>query len=214
MADNLYMKLAQMRVELQKMNIKKSGWNDYSKYYYYELGDILPPINELQEKYKTCSVISFTNEEAVMTLINSENPEEKLLFASPMAELTLKAAHPVQNLGGVETYQRRYLYMTAFEIVENDWFDATQGKEKQPPPKQKNTQQKPKTAPKATAKISEATANELNKAVKEVSIKAGITPKEVTAILAKELGKNMSQIDENDAKVIFERLNNWAKQYE
>ena len=69
---NLYEKLQQMRVDLQQKNIKKSGRNTYSGYDYYELADILPPINELQNQYKTCSCIRFNKEEAVLTIINSE----------------------------------------------------------------------------------------------------------------------------------------------
>lgn len=128
MAENIYLKLSQMRVELQGMGLKKSGYNEYSKYHYYELADFLPAINELQRKYKTCSFISFSNEMAVLTMVNAEVPEEKLVWTSPMRDLELKAAHAIQNLGGVETYQRRYLYMAAFEIVENDYFDSVQGK--------------------------------------------------------------------------------------
>jgi hypothetical protein len=44
-----------------------------------------------------------------------------------MAEANLKGTHPIQNLGAVETYQRRYLWMTAMEIVEHDALDATTG---------------------------------------------------------------------------------------
>ena len=46
-----------------------------------------------------------------------------------MASAQLKGVHEIQNLGAVETYQRRYLYMVAFEIVEADVLDAVQGKE-------------------------------------------------------------------------------------
>jgi hypothetical protein len=37
-----------------------------------------------------------------------------------MSTASLKGCHEVQNLGAVETYIRRYLYQTAFEIVEAD----------------------------------------------------------------------------------------------
>jgi hypothetical protein len=36
----------------------------------------------------------------------------------------------VQNIGAVETYQRRYLWVAALEIVEHDALDATTGKDK------------------------------------------------------------------------------------
>jgi hypothetical protein len=33
----------------------------------------------------------------------------------------------VQNIGAVETYQRRYLWVTAMEIVEHDALDSSEG---------------------------------------------------------------------------------------
>lgn len=126
---NIYMKLASIRVALQEMNIKKSGENKFAGYKYYELGDFLPAINKLMMEQKMVSQVSFSNELATLTIINAEKPEEVMTFTSPMAEATLKGAHAIQNLGAVETYQRRYLYMSAFEIVEHDALDSTQGKD-------------------------------------------------------------------------------------
>jgi len=48
-----------------------------------------------------------------------------LQITSPMAEANLKGAHPIQNLGAVETYTRRYLWVTAMEIVEHDALDSS-----------------------------------------------------------------------------------------
>jgi hypothetical protein len=48
-------------------------------------------------------------------------------FTSPMGSAQLKGCHEVQNIGAVETYQRRYLYVTALAIVEHDALDATTG---------------------------------------------------------------------------------------
>ena len=47
--------------------------------------------------------------------------------AKIMKDITIKGANEIQALGGVETYQRRYLYMMAFDIIESDMFDATAG---------------------------------------------------------------------------------------
>ena len=121
---NIYEKLQQARCELQKMNIKKSGKNTFSKYDYFELKDFLPEINELFQKIKLCSIVSFNNDYATLEIVNTEKVDEKIIFTSPMKELDLKGANAIQSLGGVETYQRRYLYMTALEIVENDLFNS------------------------------------------------------------------------------------------
>lgn len=125
---NIYEKLQTARVALQAKNIKKSGKNTYSNYNYYELADFLPEIMQLMAEHKMTSIITFTKEQAILTLVDIEKPEAQIVFTSPMAGASLKAAHEIQNLGAVETYQRRYLYMTAFEIVEADVIDITQGK--------------------------------------------------------------------------------------
>jgi hypothetical protein len=61
-----------------------------------------------------------------------------------MEELELKGCNKIQALGGTETYQRRYLYMSAFDIIENDLFDATSGT--------KQNESKPKYVSKNTDK--------------------------------------------------------------
>jgi hypothetical protein len=52
-----------------------------------------------------------------------------------MAEANLKGAHPIQNLGAVLSYQRRYLWMAALEIVEHDIIDSSPQVETKPEPK-------------------------------------------------------------------------------
>lgn len=120
---NLIEKLTSMRAELQAFNLKKSGNNNGRKYF--ELADFLPHINDLCKKYRVGCVVSFTEEEATLTMIDGENIEHKLSFTSPFGSATLKGCHEVQNIGAVETYQRRYLYMTAFEIVEYEMLDSS-----------------------------------------------------------------------------------------
>lgn len=126
---NVYSKLSKIRLELQNRKLKKSGHNKYAGFKYYELGDILPSINELSDKYGILNIISYNKEESILEIIDIDNPESKIEIKSPMSELTLKGAHPIQNLGAIETYQRRYLYLTAYEIVESDYLDAVQGKD-------------------------------------------------------------------------------------
>ncbi|MDR1982492.1 MAG: ERF family protein, partial [Holosporaceae bacterium] len=58
---------------------------------------------------------------------NQENPAETLTFSSLTAEVELKGCTPIQGIGAVHTYMKRYLYMNALEIVENDMLDAQAG---------------------------------------------------------------------------------------
>lgn len=125
---SIYSKLSEARVELQKRGVKQSGANIYSKYTYFELGDFLPAINEIFAEKKLCGVVSFTEQIATLTIHDSES-DEKITFTSPMATAQLKGCHEIQNLGAVQTYQRRYLYMAALEISENDVLDENKGNE-------------------------------------------------------------------------------------
>lgn len=152
---NVYQKLQKCRVELKSVEIKESGNNKFAGYTYMELGDFLPHIVDLCDKHKLCTVISFGSE-ATLTVFNSENPEEQITFASPMSTAELKGCHAIQNLGAVETYLRRYLYVAAFDIVEHDALDSTHGKKDEAP---QQRQQAPKSSAQgqnATDLISEA----------------------------------------------------------
>jgi hypothetical protein len=124
---NIYQKLSAAREIFHTSKLKKTGHNKFANYFYFELGDFLIPALSIFREVGITSVISFEKDIAEMKLINSEKPEDFIVITSPMAEANLKGAHPIQNLGAVETYQRRYLWVTALEIVEHDVLDATTG---------------------------------------------------------------------------------------
>jgi hypothetical protein len=108
------------------MSLSKSGHNKFAGYKYFELGDFLPAIQTLFKKHGLCDVISFTQELATMVVYDVEDGSS-VTFTSPMGSAQLKGCHEVQNIGAVETYQRRYLYVTALAIVEHDALDAVTG---------------------------------------------------------------------------------------
>lgn len=126
---NVYEKLQKARVELQSLNLKKTGNNKFAGYQYYELADFLPSINKIMLDLKLSSYVKFTQDLAILHIVNSETTDEIIEFTSTIADAQLKGCHPVQNLGAVQTYIRRYLYTNAFEIVESDALDLTTGKE-------------------------------------------------------------------------------------
>lgn len=119
-------KLITARTELQTIPIQKSGHNKFAGYSYFELGDFLPAIQNLFAKHGLVDVIAFTAETATLTLYDV-NDGSSLKFTSPMADAQLKGCHPIQNLGAVETYQRRYLYVTCMAIVEHDALESVTG---------------------------------------------------------------------------------------
>lgn len=120
----IYEKLQKCRVELQQMKLKKSGKNKFAGFEYFELADFLPQINSLFLKYKLCSNFSIEGEQANLIIYDSEDVNQSVIFCSPIAQLELKGCTAIQALGGIHTYMKRYLYLNALEIVENDMLDA------------------------------------------------------------------------------------------
>lgn len=125
---NVYSKMQNIRCQLLEEPLEKSGNNKFANFKYFELSDFLPTITRLLKENGLCSCVTFTNDEAKLVIINVDKPEEKLEFTSPMSTAAVaKNGNEVQNLGAVQTYLRRYLYVAAFEIVENDGLDAATG---------------------------------------------------------------------------------------
>lgn len=136
----IFEKLQKARVLLQNKKLKKSGKNDYAGFTYFELADFLPAINEIFEGLKLYSKFSLSKTMATLKIIDTEDKSFDI-FYMPTAELQLKGCNSIQALGGTNTYLRRYLYLNALEIVDNDLFDKTSGKNQQ------SQQPKPQIAP-------------------------------------------------------------------
>ena len=120
----VHKKLMQARIMLQNAPLKKSGHNKFAGYSYFELGDFIPTINQIFNEIGLCGVVSYDTEIASLTITDVDDGTS-LVITSPMADANLKGCHPIQNLGAVETYTRRYLWVTAMEIVEHDALDSS-----------------------------------------------------------------------------------------
>jgi hypothetical protein len=121
-------KLMQARIKLQSADLKKTGENKFAGYKYFELGDFLPAVQTIFAELKLCGVVSYGIDLATLTITDLED-NSSIFITSPMSTAALKGCHEVQNLGAVQTYIRRYLWVAAMEIVEHDALDATTGKE-------------------------------------------------------------------------------------
>jgi hypothetical protein len=111
------------RVKLQSIQMKKSGLNKFAGYSYFELGDFIPHVQTIFNEIGLCGVVSFSTEYAQLCITDVEDGTV-VVITSPMAEANLKGAHPIQNLGATLSYQRRYLWMAAMELVEGDAIDS------------------------------------------------------------------------------------------
>jgi hypothetical protein len=123
---NVYQRLNAAREAFHSQELRKSGHNKFAGYQYFELGDFVVPALAIFKHVGLTSVISFGADQAVMRIVNTEKPEDFIEITSPMSEANLKGCHPVQNLGAVQTYTRRYLWVAALEIVEHDAIDSNE----------------------------------------------------------------------------------------
>lgn len=123
---SVYPKLMAARLALQNTALTKSGHNKFAGYKYFELGDFIPAIQKIFNDLGLCGVISYTADIATLSIIDMED-NSKIEITSPMSTAALKGCHEVQNLGAVQTYIRRYLWVTAMEIVEHDAIDSSPG---------------------------------------------------------------------------------------
>lgn len=112
------------RIELQDMELKKTGKVSFKSvnFTYYELSDFLPAINQLCKKHGLVTkfdIIPGEHEKAELSILDAEGDCNPIVFTSSTAEST-SLGDGLKNYGGKTTYTRRYLLMTAFEMVESD----------------------------------------------------------------------------------------------
>ena len=126
----LHEKLMYMRVDFLNENVKKTGFNKYSNFSYYQLDDILPVCTRIGAKYRVLMLYAIEKERAILTMINLDDLEDMMFFDMPVADAAVKGGSAIQNLGALMTYTKRYLYMDAFSIAEPDEMDTDIGREK------------------------------------------------------------------------------------
>jgi len=125
---SVHKKLMTARVKLLNTKLSKSGLNKFAGFQYFELSDFLPAITNIFNEVGLCGVVSFGQDLATLTIRDVDSQDE-ISITSPLVEVQMKGCLPIQGLGAQQTYIRRYLWVTAMEIVEHDALDATAGKE-------------------------------------------------------------------------------------
>jgi hypothetical protein len=120
--------LINIKCELQKAKINKSGKNAHAGFTYFELADFLPNLNELMKKYLVNDLVSFTHDTASITLILGEESQTYsmpfVISETPLAKSGKKMMQDIQYLGALTTYYKRYLYQNAFGISDGEVIDS------------------------------------------------------------------------------------------
>lgn len=118
-------KLAKARAKLTEMCLKKSGKNKNIDVDYFELKDFLPQTNLICYEIGLLPMVDIrlNKKEASIRIIDTDSGET-LTFTIPIESVSLRNGQAMQNLGALNTYARRYLYMIAFEISDKDIIDS------------------------------------------------------------------------------------------
>jgi len=158
-----------IRVELQNSKLKKSGYNKFGGFDYFELSDFLPKLNELMLREKMNDIFTIEtdiNETMVakLTLIKSEETQEYRipfkLFDTPLTfkkdrngdymedsegnYIQVPSMQDIQYLGALNTYYKRYLYLNAFGITDGEVIDAMDNTEVEKKKSKTNLKASPK----------------------------------------------------------------------
>ncbi len=210
---NIFQKVQLVRTQLLQNIIKKNGVNSYMEYTYFELQDFLPILTPLMNEVGLAPVIKFNKEEATLTLHNSANINDEIVFTVPMPPVSAlvsntgkKAVSEVQALGMTMTYLRRYLYINAFDLIESDGVEEeakTQGKRLQD--KAPNEVKEKKNAPDAKGSSESKKATTLQP--------KGNMPlnSEERKEIVKELTKDNKPIIEKDLETLITELKSILK---
>ena len=146
---NVYAKLIEARKRFRDAGIKKTGVNRYAEFKYFTLDDIIPAKQEIFRDLGLADVISFSADGARLTIYNVDDPCDQIMFMSQLAPDESLIKNPIQKVGAIQTYVRRYLYLLALDIIESDGIEATTDKpdpeSDEPPKAEPKKSNRPKT---------------------------------------------------------------------
>lgn len=156
--DNIYSKIMQARLQFLESNPTKSGKNEFQKFEYYELKDIVPTATRICNElglYTEIDLGGNTIGYATMTVVNIDNPEEKTYYRIVMPQTNNENMNKaLQETGASETYLRRYLYQLFLDIAENDEVDNKDSRKTTDAKKPPINKPRNKPAPPSTKKPS------------------------------------------------------------
>ena len=149
---NIYMKIAEVNHKITCTKLKKSGFNKFGNFAYYELEDLLPIIEQGCYENGLIMQFHFDNQKASLKFINTKNPKETYSNSIPLQtkELPdLPKMNEFQVYGSMMTYYKRYLLLNTFNIsersiIDNDNYEEMQ-KEDSKPTKKAQPQETEKT---------------------------------------------------------------------
>ena len=119
---NIYTKILAAKQHISMSEMKKEGWNDYSKYAYFTPDQINKLVFLACQESDLLTLFSLKRNEhgeyGELVIIDLETGEKETIeMATAIPSIT--ATNAAQQLGGCVTYTERYLKMTTFGTSDN-----------------------------------------------------------------------------------------------
>ena len=207
---NIYEKLLKVRERFSAAKITKSGQNTFANFNYFELSDIVPTITKLCAEVKALPLINYGQGTATLKFINAEKPDEFIEVTCEMREITNNKMNAAQAYGSIQTYTRRDLYLTMFDIVEPDTLDTLPQGTQDPPKRaamppvqepQPKAQRKPKPG-----KMSAENKTMMNKLVLSYSKVSGMSVKDTVKTIEDYFETKSADLTDEQAPEVFKLL--------
>jgi hypothetical protein len=116
-------KLKQARDIIKKSDLKKLGWNEYSKFGYYTPEQVEQLVDKACEGSKTIVLCNLKADEfglfQTLDFMDLES-DETLHFEMRTKHGSITATNETQQMGGTDTYSERYIKMKVFQIKDNN----------------------------------------------------------------------------------------------
>jgi hypothetical protein len=142
--EKIIKKISEARQIIRDTQMKKEGWNEYSKYHFFTPEQISTIVATASQKVGIlCLFDLIRNEYGETGYLNVYDIEtaEKITFQMATAIPSITATNATQQVGGCMTFTERYLLQSVFDIKDNSLDPDTKDNSKKPT----NTPQKDAT---------------------------------------------------------------------
>jgi len=131
-------KLLQARKLIKETSLKKEGTNKFSKYDYFTPTQVSHLVDTVCQELKMLPIFSLKKDEfglyGTLTLGDIDKPAGEGITIQMRTEMPqITATNMTQQMGGCETYTKRYMLMSLFDICDNNLdFDSQDNRDKAP----------------------------------------------------------------------------------
>ena len=131
-------KLLQARKLIKETSLKKEGTNKFSNYDYFTPTQVSHLVDTVCQELKMLPIFSLKKDEfglyGTLTLGDIDEPAGEGITIQMRTEMpSITATNMTQQMGGCETYTKRYMLMSLFDICDNNLdFDSQDNRAKAP----------------------------------------------------------------------------------